>query len=240
MFLKSLINRIKYQKGIAVLMYHSIGYNGVTFTVKPEEFDQQMKYLADNYYSVISFEKLVNIVSQKTDIPEKTVVLTFDDGYRDFYEFAWPILKKYRFPATVFVSAGLVSQKLMTSEKIDLPILTWDQLKKLHNSGVDIQSHGLNHNKLDQLSEAEIEYEIVKSKKLLETKLHKKCYYFAYPKGRFNKQVVELLKQNGFKAARSLKGGLVNKKSNLFDLEKMSVNSQTTLNKFKNILCGIY
>src|SRR3989344_3122644 len=101
----------------SILMYHSIAENGVFFTVKPSEFERQMKYLSKN-----------------KKIPRKTVVLTFDDGYLDNYENAFPVLKKYNFPATIFVATGFVGGKKNNSSNEPLSMMTWEKMRSIRLS----------------------------------------------------------------------------------------------------------
>ena len=215
------------QKGISVLMYHSIDNNGVFFTVKPEVFEKQMKYLKDKRYQVISLVKLIEILESDEPLPKKTVVITFDDGFEDNYINAFPILKKYGFLATIFLATGFIGQEINNSQNIPLRALNWKQIEEMHQSGlIDFESHTVNHQELDKR-------EIIDSKRAIEEKLSKKCEFFAYPKGKYNENIIEILKKNGFKAARTTDNGKVNKGDNLFKLKRISVNSETSFIQFK-------
>lgn len=228
--IKDLISFLPKEKGIPVLMYHSIDNNEVFFTVKPEEFKRQMDYLKNNGYRVIKFSDLVNVLEFEREIPKKTVVLTFDDGYGDNCINAFPILKKYNFPATIFLITGLIGDKINNAQNITLKALNWEQIKEMHNSGlIDFEPHTVNHEKIT-------EKEIIDSKKEIEEKLNKKCYFFAYPKGKYDNNAMKILKENGFKAARTVKKGKVKKGDNLFKLKTISVNSTTSFRQFKSNL----
>jgi len=238
MFLKRIIKDIlafidllfPCQKGISVLMYHSIAYNDVFFTVRPGEFEKQINYLKDNGYYIISLTELVNILESNESLPKKTVILTFDDGYQDNYTNAFPILKKHNFPATIFLITGLIGQKINNSQNISLKALNWNEIQEMHNSGlIDFQSHTVNH----QESNKE---EIVNSKKEIEERLNKKCKFFAYPRGLYNNEIIDILKENKFKAARTVENGKVKKGDDLFKLKRISINSTTSFIQFKSNL----
>ena len=235
MFLKRTIKNILVlivprQKGIPILMYHSIDNNNVFFTVKLEVFKKQMKYLKDNDYSVISLTELVRILESNNNLPDKTIVLTFDDGFGDNYSNVFPILKKHNFPATIFLITGLINKEMNNSQNIPLKILNWEQIQEMHNSGlIDFQPHTVNHQELN-------EKEIIDSRKEIEERLNKKCELFAYPRGLYNNKIIDILKDNGFKASRTLKNGKVNKGDNLFELKRISVNSTTSFIQFKKNL----
>jgi len=208
--IKDFLGLIKYlipfRKGVSILMYHSIDNNNVFFTVKPEIFEKQIKYLKDNNYNVISLAELVKILELNNDLPKKTIVLTFDDGFEDNYLNVWPVLKKYNFPATIFLATGLVGQEINNVQSIPLKALGWQEIQEMHQSGlIDFQPHTVSHQRFDRIDLKEIEQEIIDSKRMVEEKLNKKCYFFAYPRGWYNQEIIEILKKNEFKAARTVK-----------------------------------
>ncbi|MCG2700216.1 polysaccharide deacetylase family protein, partial [Candidatus Parcubacteria bacterium] len=189
--------------------------------------ETQMKYLKNNNYNVIKLSDLIDILKYNNKIPKKIVVLTFDDGYNDNYTNVFPILKKYNFPATIFLITGLIGKEINNSQNITLKALNWDEIQEMHNSGlVDFQPHTTNHRESNQ-------QEIIDSKKEIEKKFGKKCEFFAYPRGLYNKEIIDILKNNGFKAARTVEGGKVNQGDNLFKLKSVSVNSTTSFIQFR-------
>ena len=232
MFLKRIIKDVlalivPRQKGISILMYHSVAHNNVFFTVKPEIFEKQMKYLKDKDYNVIKLSDSVSLLESNKELPRKTVVLTFDDGFEDNYINVFPVLNKYNFPATIFLITGLVNKEMNNSQNIPLKILNWDQIQEMHESGlIDFQPHTVNHQEINK-------EEIINSKKEIEERLNKRCEFFAYPRGVYNNEIIEILKNNGFKASRTVKNGKVNKGDDLFKLKKISVNSTTSFIQFK-------
>ena len=221
----------------AILMYHSIDHNKVFFTVTPENFRKQMDLLYKEKYSIISLGELAGLIIDKRAIPLKTVVLTFDDGYQDNYFNAFPILKKYNFPATIFLATGFIGKNRISSSGATLKILNWDQIIEMHNSGlVDFEPHTVSHLKLHRLSLEEAKKEILNSKRTIEEKLNKKCKFFAYPYGKYNLEIIEILKKNGFELGLTIKEGLVLATDNYFSLKRNFIGSQTNFIQFKGKL----
>lgn len=165
-----------------ILMYHSVSTGIDDFmNVEPKNFERQMKYLADSKRSVISLSELVRRFKNKEPLGG-SLVLTFDDGYRDNYEVAFPTLKRHKFPATIFVTTGLIGK----SDKRALPRLSVEQLKEMESSGlIDIEPHTVSHPKLATLNAADAKKEIDDAKKTIEDMLGKKAVHFAYPYGSY-------------------------------------------------------
>ena len=128
--------------GIPVLMYHKVGDDKDNDAVIREDlFREQMKFLKDNGYNPLTMDQLYDYVVNGAAVPEKPVVLTFDDGYADTYSIVYPIMKEYGFPATVFINPGDVGTRL-----------TWDQVREMHKNGITISNHGFQHIEMGQLS----------------------------------------------------------------------------------------
>ncbi len=202
---------------ISILMYHRVGdfysiKNHRALYCKRKRFALQMWFLRFFKYNVISMDEVVHLLSSNNPIPPRSIALTFDDGYYDFYKFAYPVLKRYNFPSTVYVLSELVGKKALWFEKEnrEIPLLlNRTQLIELMGNQVEIGSHGKNHLKLDQLPKSQLHDEIVDSKKGLEEILGIKVKYFCYPYGRFNKDVVEVVKKAGYiSAVTCIRGGV--------------------------------
>lgn len=218
-----------------ILMYHSVGNNGVFFTVDASEFQKQMDYLSENGYSVISLSELIKDLNNGTKVPKKCAVLTFDDGYQDNYENAFPILRKHGFPATIFVATGFIGKTMNNSYNEPLPMLTWDQIKEMHGSGIiEFEPHTASHKKLPGLSREEAVWEVGESKRRIEEQLKKKCRVFAYPYGSYEKRIQNILGNQGFCGAVTTSEGLVSrKKRQLFALPRNSIDSSVNLVGFR-------
>lgn len=224
-------------KRAAILMYHSINHNGAFFTIDPENFKKQMDYLNEKKYNVISLSSLAGFL-KKRKILSKTVVLTFDDGYEDNYFNAFPILKKYDFPATIFLVTGFIGEEKSTPAGIRLKFLNWDQIKEMHDSGlIDFEPHTVNHPRLTQIPLEKAREEILESKKTIEEKLNKECKLFAYPYAKRSEQEIsKILKENGFEGALIVREGLVSFYDSLFALKRNSIDSLTGFRQFKGKL----
>ncbi len=186
--------------GVWVLCYHRIVDKPVRYTnLQPAEFAQQMDYLATHDFNVVPLVTIVDAMQYGTKLPQKTVALTFDDGYKDNYTVAYPILKKHDFPATLFIYPQYISNGGAA--------LTWEQLKAMAaDPSISIQSHTYTHPDLGKVSrrggaDAKLKHEIVDSKNTLEQKLGIKIDTLAYPYGVFNPKVLQLTKAAGYRTA---------------------------------------
>lgn len=176
---------------IPILMYHSISnhdendghpyYNTIT---APSVFNDHMKYLSEHGYSSISIDEALNLLSatqyskDRTISLDKYVVITFDDGFRDFYTTAFPILEKYKFGATVYLATDYISKNIKFKNK---ECLSWDETRELDRHGIVFGSHTVTHPILTKLPFEEIESEIKHSKEEIENRLGKAVFSFAYP-----------------------------------------------------------
>lgn len=227
-FLKDLflcfIRKIFLKNSLSILMYHKIDETNEFYTLKIDELRWQMQYLKDNNYKIISLNSLIEKIKNNEKIDYKTIVITFDDGHRDNFINAYPILIQYNYPATIFLSTGLLGDNKM---------LSWDEIKQMYNNGIDFEPHTQNHVRLTQLNDDQIKEEILKSKQDIEHNLNKKCLSFAYPWGSFNKNIIKILKELGFNSAVTVKYGFANKNSNLYELPRNSIDSLVTKSRFK-------
>jgi peptidoglycan/xylan/chitin deacetylase (PgdA/CDA1 family) len=167
----------------------------------------QMNYLKDNGYRVISLKDLLGFLEYKHGIPKKSVVITVDDGYRSFYEIAYPILNEYGFKATLFISTDLMRKSKNR--------VTWNQLKKIKADGFEVGSGCLSRTDLTKRRAKErekaylkrIENELVRSKKIIDRKLGQKTIYLAFPHGGYNQRILQLSEDAGYKIGLSVRKG---------------------------------
>ncbi len=209
------IDEISSGPKILVLNYHQIGNNFTPLCVPTQLFDEQMAYLKDNGYITITPEELYEGITGNMVLPERPVLITFDDGYVDNYVNAMPIIKKYGMRATVFVVPGFTD--------VQANYLTWDQLKEMEKNGFNIQSHTLNHRALEELPDDEIRAELLNSKLLLEKNLGHEINFLAYPTGTYNLHIAGIAKDVGYKGAYTIKYGGVDKGSNIYALERVPI-----------------
>jgi peptidoglycan/xylan/chitin deacetylase (PgdA/CDA1 family) len=156
-------------------------------------FDQQMEHLAARRYRTMSFTELRSIQTQPGPLPADAIVLTFDDGYVDFYTNAYPILKKYNLKATVYVITKFIGRQ---------GYIDWDMIREMQNSGlITIGSHTTMHNNLPSLSLSTLSADLRTSKAELEEKLGVPVEDFCYPSGKYNSDVVNAVGTAGYKTA---------------------------------------
>jgi peptidoglycan/xylan/chitin deacetylase (PgdA/CDA1 family) len=210
---------------IPVLNYHSITIDpGNRAVITPLKFEAQMNYLARNGYKTLSLQQFIDYMDNKaTGMPEKPILLTFDDGYADNHEYALPILRKLQFQATMFVSPG-------TTE--DGYFLNWDQIKEMHQAGWDIQPHGMTHPHLPKLAAKDQAFEITEAKRQIEEKLNIKSSVFCYPYGERNATTLKLLKDNGFRYAFTIDQGMTTRSQDPYLLKRIFVNGEETLEQW--------
>lgn len=209
----------------SILMYHSVGDNGLFFTVKTSEFEKQLKFLKAKGYKCLKLSELLEKKNNGESL-HKCVSITFDDGYVDNLEVALPLLEKYSIPATLFVVTG----------KYDSPLeqMSTEQLKKFASSSlVEVMPHTHTHRSLLELSFMDMSWEISNSRNLLEESLGIEANLFAPPKGKFHCGVVEYIKENNFEAMVTVEEGLVSNDTNNFELPRNAIDSATTFTQFK-------
>jgi peptidoglycan/xylan/chitin deacetylase (PgdA/CDA1 family) len=241
MQLKSSLKNVAYgvsrmmmpRSGAVILAYHSIGTNGRPFTVSPEAFERQMQWLKGSGCNIISLDELTRYRAAG-QIPPGTVAITFDDGYEDNCTNAFPVLQRYRIPATIFVTTGD-----LTGKKIALrPLAKMNdaQLRLLHESGlVAIEPHSDTHPTFTDISEEEIEREVRESKAYLEFLLKKNCIHFAYPRGHHSDAAHRVLARCGISFGYGFGRGRVQPLDNPYALKRNGIAADTSFAEFKGI-----
>ncbi|MFA6850169.1 MAG: polysaccharide deacetylase family protein [Selenomonadaceae bacterium] len=201
---------------VVVLNYHKIDNMNISLSVLPKDFDQQMAYLKKNNYHTITPNELYDSLNNGTELPENPVILTFDDGYRDNYTYAYPILKKYGFKGTIFVITSFMD--------VQPNYITWEQAKEMEADGtIDIESHTVDHKSMTGLSDDQLRDELVLSKREIEQRLGKQVNFMAYPTGTYNLHIAQFVKEAGYKGAFTIKYGNVDKASNVYALERVPI-----------------
>lgn len=200
---------------VLVLNYHMVNSMFISLAVEPEDFDWQMKYLVDHGYHTISIDELYDFLAGQGTLPDRPVLITFDDGYVDNYTNAYPILKKYNLKATIFIVTGFVSKRR--------GYLTWDQLREMEKNGIMAQSHTVTHAPLPELSDERIREELVESKRQAETELGHPVEFIAYPTGMHDLHIVGIAKEAGYKGGFTVKYGNVDRNSNVYAMERVPI-----------------
>jgi peptidoglycan/xylan/chitin deacetylase (PgdA/CDA1 family) len=192
---------------VPILCYHRFAQQRRKLVVAKADFEQQMEYLARNGYRVITMKELVAFLEGKEALPKKSVVVTIDDGYRSTYEIAFPVLKKYGFPATVYLYSDFVGAG---------DALTWPQMQEMAASGlIDIQPHSKTHSNLTlrQPGESAADYrdrirrEVDVPSAVINDRLGRLPYSYAFPYGDVNDAVVEQLQKTGVRLGMTVTPG---------------------------------
>jgi len=221
----------------SILMYHSVDDNEVVFNVWPEDFEGQMRYLKKKNYKIIRLKELIKKIKNSERIDKKTVVLTLDDGFKDNYTNAFPLLEKYNFPATIFLPTAYIGKEMNNSQNIPLNIMTWNEAREMENSGlVDFAFHTHTHPEMKNINLENFAEELRESEKLLAENLKNPLKIFSYPKGRFKPEQVEYIKKTGYEAAVGTGEGLVGAGDDLFFLKRNFIYSKGGLSQFKGKL----
>lgn len=220
-----------------ILMYHRIGYQpGDGIVVSPELFEKQLLFLKENNYQTISLATWHKSTTQGKKLPDKSIILTFDDGYKDNWEQAAPLLKKYGFSATVFMVAGQIGKENnwdAVPPRRGAPLMSIEELKGWMDQGGEVGSHGMSHANITLADPTTLRYEIQKSKEILETSLEAPVDFFCYPYGFLNVNVKKELELIGYQGALAI---LFNAKwSNLdwFAIPRIKISERDQIFKFR-------
>jgi len=211
---------------LSILMYHYIEYSPEEadlvrqrLTIDPTIFKKQLVTLKQAGYQTYFVRQLTDILSGKLQPAKQSVILTFDDGYKDFYTIVFPLLKKYQFKATVFIIYDTIGGQAYLSSS---------QIEELAASGlVEIGSHTLDHVYLSKMPLSLADKQIVQSKLELEKKFKIKVSSFAYPYGAFSAETVKLVEQAGYSCAVSVIAGDWQSEQNLFYLYRLRASNRT-------------
>jgi len=231
------------------LMYHGIrscvGTNHPYFetNTSPETFTNHIRFLHQAGYVTVSLGDAVQGIRTGRNL-QHSVVITFDDGYRDFYTHAFPVLVEYGFKATMFVVSTLIQEHRCSRD--DREFLNWGEVREIHAAGMGIGSHTLTHPELHSIRPTQIEHEIRQSKQVIEDKLGAAVQSFAYPFAfpeqdkRFVRALRDLLEKNNYTNGVSTIIGTAHSSHDVFFLPRLPINSHDDLRFLKAKLNGGY
>lgn len=221
---------------VPILMYHYVsnpplGADAVRrdLSVSPARFEEHLRYLRDMGYTSIRLHDLVLALQMGYPLPEKPIILTFDDGYRDAYAEAFPLLRQYGFTATFFLLTSFIDQHHPSH-------LTWDQVIEMSNAGMDMEAHGYTHDDLRNRTVDFLVYQVLGAKEAIEARTHRPVRFFCYPAGKYDEQVIKVLHSAHYWGAVTVNSGTQHCSSRPFELQRVRVRGEYTAEKLGAVI----
>lgn len=213
-----------------ILAYHIVqSPNDTVYSMSRASFRRQMDYLRATGYTVISLGELHDYITGKREsIPDPSVVITVDDGWKCTYTEIFPVMKELGFPFTVFVYPKFIGQSAYA--------LSWKEVAQMAEDGVDIQSHSNSHPYLTKRSKTALRAELVESRQTIERKTGRPVRFLAYPYGDYNERVMQAAEAAGYEAGLTCNFGPVEKGSNPYRLKRVVLLEKTTFASFRKLL----
>ncbi len=206
----------------------------------PDDFRRQVDLIVEGGFTVLTVSAFADMLQRRARLPARPLVITFDDGFADFYDTALPTLREPGFCSTLYVCTGLLQGR---PERIRVPalgdsLLEWSQLAEIQRSGVEIGAHSHTHPHLDTLSTSAAREEITRSKALLEDQLATEIASFAYPNGYSSPNVRRLVAEAGFRSACAVKNAFSSPDDDVFAIARLMLTAMTPLTRFRAWLAG--
>jgi peptidoglycan/xylan/chitin deacetylase (PgdA/CDA1 family) len=228
---------------LPILMYHSISPAAAPgfsrFAMHPADFAGHMAFLADAGYQSLTVTEAMAAQDRRQPLPERSVVLTFDDGFADFHTTALPILRQHRLRATLFVTTGYVGgtgRWLADCDEQDRQMIGWSQLREAAAEGVEIGAHSHTHPQLDRLDTTKLAGEIRRPKVLLEDQLGLPVNTFAYPFGYWDRATRVAVEAAGYDSACGVDDLPARGAQNRLVLPRLTVNAGTSVEQLRQLL----
>lgn len=216
---------------IPVFAYHRFGDSRYPSTnISSDVFESQLKYLADNHYTVLTLGEAVAKWKAGKSLPDKAVILTIDDGYLSFYKNGWPLLKKYGYSATIFVQTGTIGGS---------DFMSWQQIKEMQKAGIEIGNHSHDHAQFLNLDGkdrmAAFRKDLAQASDQFQEHLGSKPTLYCYPYGEWTSDMEQVLRDAGFEAATAQKSGVFSQSSDAMAIPRFPMGGPFgTLQGFKN------
>ena len=215
-----------------VLMYHRFNQSEHPDTnISAETFEKQMQYLKENNFNVLPTSFLIPFFNKEVELPKKSVFITVDDAYKSVYDHAYPVLKNYNFPFSIFVSTKFVSNEQNSD------FMSWKILKSLSDENVEILNHTESHKKLINLKSSEIKEEFLVAEEKILKNIGKNIKITSFPYGESNLTVEKVIKELNFKLAFSQHSSPIHISHNKLKLARFALNDEYgDLKRFKKIM----
>lgn len=227
---------------VPILMYHSVARVPSAAThglsVSPDDFERQMEVLGEQGFTPLTAAQLAaHWRSRGRTLPERPVLITFDDGYEGVHRYALPVLAKHGFASTLFVSTGWLRGEYDTGGALDR-MLDWDQVRELAAAGAEIGGHSHTHPQLDQLSDDALRFELRRCRDIVADELGTRPASFAYPYGYSSRRVRERVRETGFRQALAVGNGLARRAQGPYALRRVTVRRTTGADEFERLVTG--
>ena len=229
---------------IPILLYHSVCDNPAPlmrdWSVTPARFAAHLSSIADAGYETLTVSDHVERLQSGASLPERVVLITFDDGFADFATHAAPALREHGFASTLYVSTAYVgATSSWLGPEGEQPMLSWDAIRDLPESGVEIGAHAHHHWELDALDPDVASREILMSKALLEDALGRPVSSFAYPHGYHTRTLQAVLRGAGFTSACGVKHAMSSPTDDVFGLARIIVPPESTGTELLALMTGL-
>ena len=230
---------------LPVLLYHSVDDEVdprfAEWALTPERFARHMEALADRGFRTLTMREVAEGgFCAGEDVPEGTVVITFDDGFADFYTGAWPALRSHGLTATVFVTTGYVGAHSVWLEghgEGGRRMMSWDQLREISAAGIECGAHGHTHAQLDTVGPQRVRYEVEQSRDALERAVGE-VSSFAYPHGYHSRRARREVRRAGFSCACQVRDGLATPSDDPYAITRAVIRRSTSMDELLGIASG--
>lgn len=208
---------------LPIINFHSIDDDGSTISFSPRKFQRGMSRLDERGFQTLTLRQVMDCLENRKPFPERSFLMTFDDGFQTVYDQAYPVLQRYGMTATVFLTVGMHT---VTDPSRRLPpheghsMLSWREIVEMQQEGIDFGAHTMTHPDLTEVAPDRWEEEIVGSQRIIEDVLGAEVSAFSYPHGRFNRRIREIV-QCHFACACSVKLNVVTLRSDPHALERI-------------------
>lgn len=221
---------------VPVLMYHHVSDPDPTadairrdLSVSPENFEAQLRYLIERGFEPVTLESLVTYLQLGHPLPENPVILTFDDGFKDQYTNAYPLLRKYGFEGTFFVITRFADEERPE-------YLSWSEIERLHADGMEIGSHSYTHPSLAGKSFDYVVWQVLGSREAIEARTQEPVRFFSYPSGQYDQLTIDVLRSAGYWGAVTVESGSTQTSDRPFEFKRIRVRGSYDLGDFDHWL----
>jgi len=246
-FKKPVIKRVEIlDMNLPILLYHSVSEHSskrfYPWTIHPELFADHMSYLFESGYNPLTISQLATAIrAQGNGLPDKPVVITFDDGYADFMSGALPVLNRYGFQATLYIVTRYINKTsawLISEGEKNRPMLSWKEIEKISLEGIECGAHGHTHRQLDIAPFAAACEEILTSKEILEQNLGVQINTFSFPHGYHTNRLLKFLRQSEYSSNCVVSHAMAVDTSDPYALPRIIIQADVTTKQLGRFLRG--